>query len=1180
MNKTMRKKIIAYIMCLVLLVPYVSNVASAADPATPSPSISGQGTIGKQTFEAVAATREVGFDFTANYPGSNTPTVTWKSNDTTVVEIQTPSTEGDALSIVYDVSDPAVIKSQKYNSKATLAPKGAGKTTVTATIALTGAQEKEVTFEVVVKPQINSLTDSAGAPVGTIAPKSYKLLSKDKKSYIINSNANPASNVAWRSTRTNVASVVAGATAALNLNGAGTTVISAEVDGNKDTINIEVPLEINDDEPMVKMVVGNKTTLRTNVNGATISWNSSDNSVATVDSKGTVTAIKASVTPIKITATVAGGIISENQLTDDIEIYVVDDLAISKSEVTINRYYNEAPVTFDLEALATDSSAPISWVVADPNVATINGSNSSRVCNIKGLKEGTTTVTVSQTVKGVKKEATCVVHVNEPVKAVKVKGPTESGQKEVILHTKEGYQLFAEVIGYENPADPSTNMTPTNKAITWVSSDESVVKVSQYQGEASKGGAVTTVGPGYATVMAITEDGQKLDSFNFIIREKVTSVTLPYTSLDVNQESERIQLVATVSPDYPTTDRGIVWTSSDPTVAEVDEFGVVTFKKPGYTSIKATSTDNIEASATCMINVRIPVTGVTVDKTEAKMKVGETLRIIAEVAPANAANKNVTWSSTDTSVVTVSDTGLCTAKAGGSATIVVRTQDGGFVATCMITVYQEVESITLSKTTARVGRGSTIRLRATVLPETATNKKVTWSSSDNSIATVNQDGEVTGLKIGDPVIITATTVSGNKMATCKVTVTEPVTGLTISPTSKTLQKGQYFTIKATVYPTDRVTNDTVLWASSNPKVAKVDSKGKVTAVAGGKATIQAKTEDQGFLGFCTVTVIEKVSKITLNHKSAYLSKGQKLTLKATVSNSTATNKKVVWTSSNKKVATVNSKGQVVAKGNGTTTIKVKATDGSGKYATCTIRVITRTTSVRLNQYYMTCIKGRSYRLTAKVYPTNASIKKIKWTSSNPKVARVSQSGIVTAVGKGTCKITATNLAPGNKRATCNVTVINPIPTTAITLNKDEITLVKGGTTKITARKIPANTTEATKWMSNNPEVARVNQVGVVTGIRPGKTTIVAYTASGMEATCAVEIVAINRTSLTLEAYDRYTMYVDGAEEGVLWSSSNPSVATINATTGAVFAVKAGTTVLTATYKGCKMTCVLRVRDVS
>ncbi|MEE1342019.1 MAG: Ig-like domain-containing protein, partial [Lachnospiraceae bacterium] len=747
-----------------------------------------------------------------------------------------------------------------------------------------------------------------------------------------------------------------------------------------------------------------------------------------------------------------------------------------------------------------------------------------------------------------------------------------------ILHTKEGYQLFADVIGYPDGVDG--NMTPTNKAITWVSSDESVVKVSQYQGEASKGGAVTTVGPGYATVMAITEDGQKLDSFNFIIREKVTSVTLPYTSLDVNQESERIQLVATVSPDYPTTDRGIVWTSSDPTVAEVDEFGVVTFKKPGYTSIKATSTDNIEASATCMINVRIPVTGVTVDKTEAKMKVGETLRIIAEVSPANAANKNVTWSSTDTSVVTVSDTGLCTAKAGGSATIVVRTQDGGFVATCMITVYQEVESIRLSKTTARVGRGSTIRLRATVLPETATNKKVTWSSSDNSIATVNQDGEVTGLKIGDPVIITATTVSGNKMATCKVTVTEPVTGLIISPTSKTLKKGQYFTIKATVYPTDRVTNDTVLWASSNPKVAKVDSKGKVTAVAGGKATIQAKTEDQGFLGFCTVTVIEKVSKITLNHKSAYLSKGQKLTLKATVSNSTATNKKVVWTSSNKKVATVNSKGQVVAKGNGTTTIKVKATDGSGKYATCTIRVITRTTSVRLNQYYMTCIKGRSYRLTAKVYPTNASIKKIKWTSSNPKVARVSQSGIVTAVGKGTCKITATNLAPGNKRATCNVTVINPIPTTAITLNKDEITLVKGGTTKITARKIPANTTEATKWMSNNPEVARVNQVGVVTGIRPGKTTIVAYTASGMEATCAVEIVAINRTSLTLEAYDRYTMYVDGAEEGVLWSSSNPSVATINATTGAVFAVKAGTTVLTATYKGCKMTCVLRVRDVS
>lgn len=1172
MNKTMRKKIIAYMMCLVLLVPYVSNIVSAADPAIQSPSIDTSGISKSQkTYSDGAAAEMVEFIFTAKYPGSNKPTVTWKSDNTSVVNVDTfyMLEEGTPEK---DLADPAnpIIKSQKYKATAKLSPVGAGKATITATIALPGAQDVEVQlFDVIVEPKIKSIDN--GAETET-PPKEYTLYTKKKTSYTIESNANPASNVTWSSTRTNVASVVAGSTATLNLNGAGKTRISATVGNSTDYIDVKVPLEINNGEDEIKMVVENKTTLKTNINGVTVTWSSDRPDIATVDSTtGVVTAKKASTGAVTITASVGPGKVSDEPLQDTIKVYVVDDLAISKSEVTINKYYNDAPVTLDLEALATDSSAPILWEVADPNVATINGSNSSRVCNIKGLEEGNTTVTVSQIVNGVKKEATCKVHVNEPVKEVKVKGPSSEKSKD--LYTKQVYQLFATLEGYEGKA-------PTNKNITWVSSDESVINVTQYQGETSQGGAITAVGPGYATVMAISEDGQKVDSFNFIVRERVTKVTLPYTSLDVNLESGKIQLVATVSPDYPTTNRKIVWKSSDENVASVDEYGVVKFNKPGYATITATSKENSEASATCMINVRIPVTGVTVDKTEAKMKVGETLRIIAEVSPANAANKNVTWSSTDTSVVTVSDTGLCTAKAGGSATIVVRTQDGGFVATCMITVYQEVESIRLSKTTARVGRGSTIRLRATVLPETATNKKVTWSSSDNSIATVNQDGEVTGLKIGDPVIITATTVSGNKMATCKVTVTEPVTGLIISPTSKTLKKGQYFTIKATVYPTDRVTNDTVLWASSNPKVAKVDSKGKVIAVAGGKATIQAKTEDQGFLGFCTVTVIEKVSKITLNHKSAYLSKGQKLTLKATVSNSTATNKKVVWSSSNKKVATVNSKGQVVAKGNGTTTIKVKATDESGKYATCTIRVITRTTSVRLNQYYMTCIKGRSYRLTAKVYPTNASIKKIKWTSSNPKVARVSQSGIVTAVGKGTCKITATNLAPGNKRATCNVTVINPIPTTAITLNKDEITLVKGGTTKITARKIPANTTEATKWMSNNPEVARVNQAGVVTGIRPGKTTIVAYTSSGMEATCAVEIVAINRTSLTLEAYDRYTMYVDGAEEGVLWSSSNPSVATIDANSGAVFAVKAGTTVLTATYKGCKMTCVLRVRDVS
>ena len=105
-------------MCLVLLVPYVSNVASAADPATPSPSISGQGMIGKQTFEALDTTKAVEFTFTANYPGSNAPTVTWKSNDETIVKIENPNTNPEGAPVMDEPLNPSVVKSQQYKSYA------------------------------------------------------------------------------------------------------------------------------------------------------------------------------------------------------------------------------------------------------------------------------------------------------------------------------------------------------------------------------------------------------------------------------------------------------------------------------------------------------------------------------------------------------------------------------------------------------------------------------------------------------------------------------------------------------------------------------------------------------------------------------------------------------------------------------------------------------------------------------------------------------------------------------------------------------------------------------------------------------------------------------------------------------------------------------------------------------
>jgi len=168
----------------------------------------------------------------------------------------------------------------------------------------------------------------------------------------------------------------------------------------------------------------------------------------------------------------------------------------------------------------------------------------------------------------------------------------------------------------------------------------------------------------------------------------------------------------------------------------------------------------------------VAVTGVTLSPTTLSLTVGgDTGTLTATVAPDDATNKGVTWSSSDTSKVTVSTSGVVTAVAVGTATISVTTTDGNFSATCKVTVTPvAVTGVTLSSTTLslKVG-GDKGTLTATVAPSNATNKGVTWSSSDTSKATVSTSGVVTAVSAG-MATITVTTADGNKTTTCEVTV--------------------------------------------------------------------------------------------------------------------------------------------------------------------------------------------------------------------------------------------------------------------------------------------------------------------------------------------------------------------------------------------------------------------------
>ena len=197
----------------------------------------------------------------------------------------------------------------------------------------------------------------------------------------------------------------------------------------------------------------------------------------------------------------------------------------------------------------------------------------------------------------------------------------------------------------------------------------------------------------------------------------------------------------------------------------------------------------------------------------------------------------------------------------------------------------------------------------------------------------------------------------------------------------------------------------------------------VTAMAAGKAVITCKAKDgSGVFATCSVTVVNPVQTIKLNQTQRTILKGKKYTLKAKVGPKNATSKAVTWKSSDKKIATVSSKGVVTAKKAGRVTITCTAKDGSNVYATCSVTVANPVKTIKLNKKKVTIKKKGTYLLKATVGPKSATNKAVTWKSSNNKVATVSASGFVTAKKKGKVTITVKAKDGSKKTAKCTVTV--------------------------------------------------------------------------------------------------------------------------------------------------------------
>lgn len=431
--------------------------------------------------------------------------------------------------------------------------------------------------------------------------------------------------------------------------------------------------------------------------------------------------------------------------------------------------------------------------------------------------------------------------------------------------------------------------------------------------------------------------------------------------------------------------------------------------------------------------VDVKVTSVTLDQTEVTIKIGATIQLNVNVTPENATEKNVTWTSSNKSIATVDENGVVTGNKKGVSIITVTTKDGNLISNCKITVTDNVISvkgISLDKTSTSLKVGSTIKLVATVKPKNASNKGVTWSSSDKSIATV-ENGQVKGLKAGK-VEITATTKDGNYKAKTTITVSDITpTAVTLDKTSLNMIIGDTYLLKATVKPTNAANKD-VVYSSSNNNIASVDNRGLIKAKAVGDAIVTVKTVDGGKKATVKVHVSKlDVTGVSLNKTSLTLDIGATETLTAKITPDNATIKTVTWKTSNDKVATVNQNGKITAIGSGKANITVTTSDGN-KIATCAVTVNNPT--IKFNNDKATVYVGDEYSISYTLKPANLNI---TWVSSKTSIGTVS-AGKFKALSAGSTNVTGTVSSNG-------VTASAKI---AITVNKRVIiNMIKSGNPK-------------------------------------------------------------------------------------------------------------------------------------
>jgi uncharacterized protein YjdB/tRNA A-37 threonylcarbamoyl transferase component Bud32 len=885
-----------------------------------------------------------------------------------------------------------------------------------------------------------------------------------------------------------------------------------------------------------------------------LSWMSSDPNVALVTEEGQVTVLRSG--PVSITA-MADGVSGEVRL--EVAPVRVDTVVVLPSQLSLVMGEARALRTLLFSRDGKElEGRKVDWSSSDGAIAEVSAEGT-----VTALRLGRAVLTATS--EG--RSGTVAVEVIPvPVASVELSPPT--------LAVEVG-----EVSGFRLSVRDAMGRPLENRPTSWTSGDPSVVDLSG-------GGRVVGLRPGRTTV-TVECGGVSGTGVVAVSPEKVASLQIPPGPVEI-MEGDKLRLAAVPfgarGGELP--DRTIVWESGSPEVAEVDEAGLLWGIRPGQATISARC-EGKEASVGVSV-AEAPVLSLDLLPAKVTLAVGDSIRLHAMARGKDGrelGHRPLVWASSDESMVLVEEDGLVRAVAEGEASVAAQCQGRGAsakvrvrpaaVAGLDVPESSVVLEMGESRTLLPVARGSG--------GQVLEGRAFSWSSSRPDVAEVDGAGRVRALAVGTALV---TVECEGAVATVSATVApESVAAVEVSPSACQLEEGEEVRLVAS--PRGKkggvLSDRAVGWSSQDPSVARVSEDGSLMALSPGAVKVTARCGDHH--ATCSVRVNPAaVGSVEISPPDLSLAEGESGGFLATVRSESGrelAGRTISWASTEPHIAQVSGDGRIQALAAGRATVTATC---AGQHASASLLVtLEEVASLVLDPVSAILAVGDSLRAGCQVLGVSGRRleRTVRWRSEEPDLASVTGEGEVVGLTPGQATITA---ECEGRQASLSLR-ITPPPVAAVRITPEAPFLFPGDTLQLEAVMEDAQGRElsgrSVSWSSSNPKVARVGRDGRVEALDSGAVRISAR-CEDRQGEVLVEVKALPVASVEVvppgpglrarrtRQLDALVLGADGSRlkgRKVLWETSDPAVAQVDAATGRLRALAEGTVRVTARCEG-------------